>query len=123
MPELLKDLLKEQLIEGIQEDNLDMLDEFSAEEIADKVMSIAEKLAMHPVIHTKMIKFGRPNMVYQLKVNNTLMDGYVSLSDDCQTAVSRTRYIPYYADEDGEYTGLLNLAQMINECWYRLKYN
>lgn len=120
MPELLKDLLKEQLIEGIQDDSLDMLDEFTADEIADKVISIAQRLEMHPIIHTKLIKFGRPNRDYVIKVDNSTTGGFVSMSDDCQTAVSRTMYKPYYADEDGEYTGLLNLAQMINECWYQL---
>ena len=68
-----------------------------------------------------MIKFGRPNKDYLYSINNE-HKGFVSISDDCSTGVSRTEYYPFYKDdEDGWYTGLCSLAEMINEAWYHLK--
>ena len=120
------DLLKKDLIEYIDDEYFDILDEFKSEDIADCVISIAKQLEnKQKVVDTKLIKFSdRGNTDYYIRVNNNYK-GCVSVSNDWETAVSRTEYYPYYTDdpEDGRFTGLCSLASMINEAWYTLKYN
>ena len=114
-------MLKEDLIDYINNEPLDMLDDFTDEEIADCVLSVAKKLRMCKVAEKTLIRFGTPNTVYHIKVNNVLK-GFVSVSDECSTGVSRTEYYPFFSDEeDGEIVGLFSLASMINEAWYYCK--
>lgn len=111
---------KEDLMQYIADEPLDILDEFTEEEIADFVISIAKKLMYKDTSVGHLVKFNgnRLNKDYVYKVNN-LHKGFVSISDECSTGVSRTEYYPFYHDEeDGYYTGLCCLAQMINEAWY-----
>lgn len=109
---------EESLKEFINEENLDMLDEFSAQQIANVVINMAEafkhgnKVVQMPLF-SKMTHKG-----YFLKVNNNYQ-GFVSVSHIEQTGISRTEYYPFFADEDeGDFAGLCSLAQMINEAWY-----
>ena len=109
---------KEDLVEFINDSVFDMLDEFTDEEIADAVISIANRLMYRDFCNGHMIKFGRPNKDYLYSINNE-HKGFVSISDDCSTGVSRTEYYPFYKDdEEGWYTGLCSLAEMINDAWY-----
>ena len=113
-------LMKDGLIEYINDEPLDILDEFSAEEVADLCISIARRLIYRNFCVGHFIKFGqnRLNRDYIYKVVNEL-GGLVSVSDDCTTGVSRTEYKPFYKDdEDGYFIGLCSLASMINEAWY-----
>lgn len=108
--------LKEDLVEYINDEPFDMLDEFEADVIADLVISIAERLMHRDFCSGHLIK--RPRVDYLYKVNNK-MNGFVSISDDDCTGVSRTEYKPFFHDdEDGYFSGLCSLASMINEAWY-----
>ena len=114
-------LLKDDLVEGIQDENLDILDEFSAEYLAEQVILIAHSLAIRPVVTHKLRRYDKKWVQYTLKVNNK-HGGFVSVSDDSGTGVSRTLYYPYKPDdEESPYSALMNLAQMINEAWYQCK--
>lgn len=113
------ELMKEDLVEYINDEPLDMLDEFSAEEIADLVISIAQRLAHRDFCNGHLIKYGTPKRDYIYHVSN-IHGGVVSVSDEDTTGVSRTEYYPYYKDdEDGWFTGLCSLASMLNEAWYQ----
>lgn len=112
--------LKDDLMEYINDENLDMLDEFTDEEIADCVLAIASHILLPAkvVAHRLISNSGIWN--YQIKVNNT-HKGFVSVS--CEeldtTGVSNTQYFPFFKDEDeGYFAGLCSLASMINEAWY-----
>ena len=112
--------MREDLIEFVNNEPLDILDEFTAEEIAECVLSIAERLMVRDFCNGHLIKYGRPNIDYLYHVSNKV-GGVVSVSDACSTGVSNTLYKPFYSDdEDGYFTGLCNLAQMINEAWYQI---
>lgn len=105
------------LVTFINDEPLDMLDEFTADEIASKVISIARNLIMYKtnIVQKQMISGDK---FYGIKVNNNLK-GFVSVSNDDCTGVSRTEYKPFWKDdEDGYFTGLCSLASMINEAWY-----
>lgn len=110
---------RDQLAEYITDENLDMLDEFSCLEIANIATHVGmelnnktTKVYIQPFISLKTSK------QYHLKVNN-FHKGFVSVSDDESTGVSRTEYYPFYSDdEDGWFAGLMSLASMINEAWY-----
>lgn len=107
-------------MEYITDEILDILDEFTEEEIADLCISIGKRLVHRDFCLGHLIKYGRPNRDYMYKVNNQYK-GFVSLSDDCSTAVSRTEYYPFFSDdEDGYFAGLCSLADMINEAWYQI---
>ena len=112
--------MKEDLMEYIHEVPLDMLDEFSEEEIADCVLAIASYLMMpEKVVEYHLVGFGGI-WNYHIKVNNNL-GGFVSVS--CEevgtTGVSNTMYYPFFKhEEDGYFAGLCSLASMINEAWY-----
>lgn len=113
------ELMRSDLEEFIMNDNLDMVEEFPEEEITDIVLTIAEKLMINDVVEYPIMSCGGI-WSYQVKVNNRIK-GFVSVSDEVLgiTGVSRTEYKPFYSDdEDGYFTGLCSLAQMINEAWY-----
>ena len=114
-------LHEQDLIEFIVNEPLDMLDEFKAEDIAEEVISIAQRLLVRGFCNGHLIRKEYPKRDYLYSVNNQLK-GFVSVSSyDC-TGVSRTEYKPFYKDdEDGYFTGLCSLAQMINEAWYHCK--
>lgn len=115
------ELMRSDLEEFIADDNFDMLDEFTEEEVADAVFTIAAKLMVSDVVEHPITSCGGL-WNYQIKVKNH-HKGFVSVSDDVLgiTGVSRTEYKPFYfsEDEDGYFSGLTNLAQMINEAWYK----
>ena len=114
--------MREDLVEYINDENLDILDEFPADVLANEVISIAQRLMVRDFCNGHLIKYGngRRNIDYLYSIDNSLK-GFVSLSDDCSTAVSRTEYKPFFHDdEDGYYTGLCSLVSMINEAWYHL---
>lgn len=114
---------REYLIDGIQDDNLDILDEFTPEYIAQEVIVMAISLAVRDVV-THTIKFLDVDgwVKYSIKVNNSYK-GFVSVSNDDSTGVSRTEYYPFKFDddEDSPYAALLNLAEMLSEAWYLFK--
>ena len=114
---------RDYLIEGIQDDNLDILDEFTPEYIAQEVIVMAVSLAVRDVV-THTIKFLDVDgwVKYSIKVNNSYK-GFVSVSNDDSTGVSRTEYYPFKFDdeEDSPYAALLNLAEMLSEAWYLCK--
>lgn len=118
-------LLRNDLIEFINDEPLDILDEFTAEEIADLVVSIARRLLFRDFCNGHFIKYGRPNRDYLYSVNNK-EKGFLSLSDECSTAVSRTEYKVFFKEDEiedenfGWLVGLTNIAQMLNEAWYHL---
>jgi hypothetical protein len=114
---------REDLIEEIRDLNPDMLDEFTEDEIADCVLDIAMKLGTTSgrVIDYTLIKFSdRGNKDYQIKVSNT-HGGFVSVSDDCCTGVSKTLFYPFYITHGEAICGLASLVEMINEAWYLCK--
>jgi hypothetical protein len=113
--------MRDDLMEYINNEILDMLEEFPEEEIADCVLAIASHLLLpakvveHPLTSCGGIKN------YQIKVNNG-HGGFVSVSDEDTgvTGVSNTEYFPFYKDdEDSYFAGLCSLASMINEAWYQ----
>lgn len=109
------ELMRDELSEFIQDENLDILDEFEADEVADLVISMAERLLHRDFCNGR---FGHSLRTYQYKVNNRYK-GFVSVSDDSSTGVSRTEFKPFYNDDDeGYFTGLCSLAEMINEAYY-----
>ena len=109
--------MRDDLIEYINNEPLDMLNEFTEEEIADCVLAIASRLLLLAnVVEHEIKDYG-----YIVKVNNT-HGGWVSVSDmnTGDTGVSNTMYFPFYKDdEDGYFAGLCSLASMINEAWYQ----
>ena len=109
------ELMHLDLVTFINDESLDMLDEFTDDEIATKVISIAQRLLRRDFCNGHLKK-GKIDYLYH--INNGLK-GFVSLSNDDCTGVSHTEYHPFYKDdEDGYFVGLCSLAQMINEAWY-----
>ena len=108
--------MRDDLIEYINNEPLDMLNEFTEEEIADCVLAIASRLLLLAnVVEHEIKDYG-----YIVKVNNT-HGGWVSVSDmnTGDTGVSNTMYFPFYKDdEEGYFAGLCSLASMLNEAWY-----
>lgn len=113
------ELLKDDLVEYILDENLDIVDEFEAERVADLVIDMGRRLA-HRDFCAGHMKKGKIDYLY--KVNNK-HGGFVSVSDYyLGTGVSTTLYYPFYADEeDGYFAGLCSLASMLNEAWYHCK--
>lgn len=112
---------REEQIEEIRDINPDMLDMFTEDEIADCLIDIAKLLGPKngKVVEYKLIKFSdMGNRDYYIKVSNT-HGGFVSVSDDCNTGVSRTCFYPCYFDEsDGlSISSLSDLLDMVNEAW------
>lgn len=116
------DILKEDLIDHINNEPLDMLEEFTDEEIADKVIEIAKTLVVRNFTNGHIIKYraNKPKLDYLYKINNKIK-GFVSLSDDSTTGVSRTLYRPFYHENGDWFGGLCCLAEMLNEAYYQLK--
>ena len=109
------ELMHLDLVTFINDEPLDMLEEFTDEEIATEVISIAFRL-LHRDFCNGHLKKGRLDYLYSI---NNGMKCFVSLSNNDCTGVSRTEYKPFYKDdEDGYFAGLCSLAQMINEAWY-----
>ena len=112
------ELMREELAEFINDELLDMLEVWSADEIAGKVIEMADILMHRTFYDGCFIDFrSRPNKRYDIKVRNQL-NAFVSVSDDCTTGVSETLYHPFYAEDESYSWGLCNLAQMLNEAWY-----
>lgn len=115
------ELMRSDVEEFITDDNLDMLDDFTEKEIADVVFAIAAKLMVSEVVEYPITSCGGI-WKYNIKVWNC-HKGFVSVSSDVLgiTGVSRTEYKPFYfsEDENSYFSGLCNLAQMINEAWYQ----
>lgn len=110
--------MRDDLIEYINDELLDMLDEFTEQEIADAVLAIASHLSLPAKEVSYSLSSDGGIWDYQIKVSNTLR-GFVSCSNDECTGVSRTLYYPFFKDdEDGYFAGLCSLVSMINEAWY-----
>jgi len=114
------DLMKQDLVEHINDEIFDMLERFEDEEIADCVLAIASRLLLPAKVVEQPLTSCGGVWNYQIKVNNN-HGGFVSVS--CEetgcTGVSRTEFFPFFEDdEDGYYSGLCSLADMINEAWY-----
>ena len=110
------ELMHLDLVTFINDEPLDMLEEFTDEEIATEVISIARRL-LHRDFCNGHLKKGKIDYLYH--VDNKQF-GSVSMSNnDDSYGVSKTMYYPFYKDdEDGYFAGLCSLAQMINEAWY-----
>ena len=106
---------KDDLMEFIQDEPLDMLNEFTEEDIADCVLAIAS----HLLLPAKVVEHEIKDYGYIVKINNT-HGGWISVSDmnTGDTGVSNTMYFPFFKDDDGYFAGLCSLASMINEAWY-----
>ena len=107
--------MKEDLIEYISDEILDIANELTEEEIADCVLAIAS----HLLLPAKVVEHEIKDYGYIVKINNT-HGGWVSVSDmnTGDTGVSNTEYFPFFKDDDGYFAGLCSLASMINEAWY-----
>ena len=113
--------LKDDLMEYIADEPLDMLDEFTEEEIADCVLAIASHLMLPAKVVAHRLISNSEIWNYQIKVNNECQ-GWVSVSceETGTTGVSKTMYFPFFKDEEeGYFAGLCSLADMINEAWYQ----
>jgi len=110
------ELMHLDLVTFINDEPLDMLEEFTDEEIVTEVISIARRL-LHRDFCNGHLKKGKIDYLYH--VDNKQF-GSVSMSNnDDSYGVSKTMYYPFYKDdEDGYFAGLCSLAQMINEAWY-----
>ena len=118
------EVMKEDLVEYINDENLDILDEVSAEEFAGQVIKIAQRLTFFMTYQPQKTIHGvigniENGVIWNVYVYN-MKGGWVSVSDDESTGVSRTLYYPFYCsdDEEGWFAGLASLASMINEAWY-----
>ena len=107
--------MKEDLMEYMTDENLDMLNEFTEEEVADCVLAIAS----HLLLPAKVVEHEIKEYGYIIKVNNEYK-GWVSVSDrnTGTTGVSNTLYYPFYEEDESYFAGLCSLASMINEAWY-----
>lgn len=128
--QLLKETLesfKEDLVEYINDEILDITEVMMAETFADQVIKIAQRITFFKDRPEKKIHgvIGEPDSgyIWNVYVVNT-KGGWVTCSDDESTGVCRTLYYPFYCadDEDGWFAGLTTLASMINEAWYHCYY-
>lgn len=113
--------LQDDLKEHINDEPFDMLEEFTDEEIAIEVISIACRLLHHPyccghIIHKKSDDIPKYSD-YRYSVNNEYK-GTLSVSNADCTGVSKTEYFPFFHDGDECLDGLTSLADMLNEAWY-----
>jgi hypothetical protein len=109
------ELLHLDLVTFINDEPLDILDEFTDDEIAIEVISIANRL-IHRDFCNGHLKKGKVDYLYSI---NNALNGFVSISNNNCTGVSRTCYYPFFRDdEEGYFAGLCSLASMINEAWY-----
>ena len=103
------------LVDYIYDENLDIMDVVPAEKFAPQVIAIAKKLLLKEQAYGAIEGDG---CKWNVMVNN-VTNGFVSVSNDEATGVSRTLYKPFYKDNDeGWLAGLKNLVDMINEAWY-----
>lgn len=108
-------MYKDDLREFMMDEILDILDQFPTEQLADEIISIGQRLMVRDFCNGHL-KIGKFDYLYSI---NNKMKGWVSISSDDCTGVSRTEYKPFWKDEeDGWFTGLCSLASMINEAWY-----
>ena len=121
------DGLKDDLVEYINDECLDVLDVMEAETLAVQVIKIAQRITFFMKDRPQMSVHGvigepKSSYIWNIKVHN-IKGGWVSCSDDTQTAVSNTMYYPFFKDdEDGWFAGLTSLTSMINEAWYHCYY-
>ena len=113
---------KADLEEYINDEILDVMDVIPAEELAKQVIKIAQRIAIFWIDRPQMPihgVIGHERTIWNVKVRN-YRPGWVSVSSDEKTGVSKTEYLPFYSadDEEGWFAGLKNLASMINEAWY-----
>ncbi len=101
------------ILDEIFEDEIyDMYDEIPTEELYSSI----EKATFKMNLGARVVSFEVCG--YQFKVNNILR-GYVSCSNDEQTSVSYTEYLPYPIDgEHDKKECYKNLIDMMNEAWY-----
>ena len=118
------DSFKGDLVEYVTDENLDILDEVSADVFSGQVIRIAQRLVFHMRFEPDKKMHGvignvDKGYIWNVRVKNT-KGGFVSVSDDESTGVSNTLYFPFYCsdDEEGWFAGLCSLASMINEAWY-----
>lgn len=104
------------LVEYINDENLDMLEEFTEQQIAFIVISLAIRLRIKGVVSRQMVS--NTGNRYEVKVFNH--PRFVTVSNDECTGVVDTAAYPYFEDdeEEGPLYGLKNLADMLNEAWY-----
>lgn len=104
--------MEAQLAEIIQDDCLDIVDEenITAWDFANYVIYLSKVLRTYPIVEDEY-------KGYKIKVANHL-NGFVSVSSDDCTGVSRTLYYPFMLNDEDVFGAWLNLAQMINEAWY-----
>jgi len=115
---------KDSLAEYINDENLDIIEVVPAEEFADQVIRIVQRIVIFMERRPQMKIHGVIGNVEQGRIWNAyvsnITNGFVSVSNDESTGVSRTEYKPFYKDDDEEgwFAGLKNMASMINEAWY-----
>ena len=104
--------MEAQLAEIIQDDCLDIVqdEKVTAWDFANYVIYLSKVLRVSPFIEDEYKGM-------KIKIANHL-NGYVSVSSDDSTGVSRTKYFPLPLHDDDVFSAWLNLAQMINEAWY-----
>ena len=64
--------MREDLIEYINDENLDILDEFSADVLANEVISIAQRLMVRDFCNGHLIKHDNRNIDYLYSIDNSL---------------------------------------------------
>lgn len=112
------ELMQLDLVTFINDEPLDMLEEFTDDEIANLCIRLASEFLHGRTIKITPLFSNKSKRGYCLKVNNN-HKGFVSVSNDESTGVSNTEYYPFFSDEeDGYFAGLCSLASMINEAWY-----
>ena len=107
--------METQLAEIIQNDCLDIVqdEKVTAWDFANYVIYLSKVLRAYPFIEDEYKGM-------KIKIGNHL-NGYVSVSYDASTGVSRTKYFPMPLDDEDIFGAWLNLAQMINEAWFLCK--
>lgn len=110
------------LQEWMNDEVFDMLEAFNDNEIAVTAIILAKRLNGKNEALCSI--YDHKGKRYTIKVNNRLR-GFVSMSDENETALSETHYYPYFTEHDpktgdSDLEGLKNLCSMINEAWYLL---
>lgn len=110
------DTFRQDLIDYVNEECVEVTDYMTAEEFAGQVIGIAKQIAVNDSKTTDAeISSGEES--WQVRVIN-VRGGLVSVScDDC-TGVSNTLWYPFYNGTEGWFSGLVSLASMINEALY-----
>lgn len=109
-----KQELHEVLTEIFEDEIYDICDEIKQDAIIKSVTSMALYFAKNG--KTMMFNLGG----YQFKVSNKV-GGFVSCSNDYETSVSRTMYLPFPNDGDHDLKECCkNLLDMMNEAYFSL---